>query len=93
MSVFAQIGRKRVRIGGEQHTGWLPRGAATPLPTPVRDLDFEFEISDDGGDGFLLSYQSSDKSCHGDTWHQTIDEAIAAAQESFGIARDEWKFV
>jgi hypothetical protein len=93
MRSFARIPSKRIRIGGDQHTGWLPEGAATPLPTPIRDLDFDFEITDDGSQHFLLVYQSHDKSCHGDTWHKTLEDAFDAAQEYFGIQRDEWSII
>ncbi len=30
--------------GGEEHTGWLPPGAATPLPTPIRHLTLDATI-------------------------------------------------
>ena len=52
-----------------------------------------FEITDDGGGNFLLIYYSEDKSVHGDTWHQSIDEAKDVAQETFGIPKGEWKDV
>ena len=35
-----------VRFGGEEHRGWLPAGAAVPLPTPVRDVLLDIEIPD-----------------------------------------------
>lgn len=92
MSVLARIEERKVRFGGEQHNGWLPSEATTPSPTPTRELELTLRITDDGGDGFLLIYESSDGSLHNDNWHQTLDRAIADAEESFGITKDEWKF-
>jgi hypothetical protein len=31
-------------FGGEEHSGWLPPGAATPLPTPVQYVVLDVEI-------------------------------------------------
>ncbi len=92
MRVIARIEGRKVRLGGDVHSGWLPAGAATPLPTAVRELEFTLEITDDGGSGFLLIYESSDGSYCNDNWHQTVDQAIADAEESFGVTKDEWKF-
>jgi hypothetical protein len=91
MHVFSKVSARKVRIGGEQHSGWLPEGFATPLPTPMREVAMTFEITDDGGGNYLLIYHSEDKSVHGDTWHQSIDEAKEVAESSFHIRRDEWK--
>ncbi len=91
MKIFATL-KKHLRTGGEPHTGWLPEGFQTPRPTPVRDLEVEFEIRDDGSKHFILSYQSTDKSNFGDTWHQTMDDAIEQAKKDFGIQPSEWIF-
>jgi hypothetical protein len=91
MRTFSKIGPRRLKIGGEQHSGWLPEGFATPLPTPVREVDMTFEITDDGGGNFLLIYCSEDKSACGDTWHQSVQEAKEAAQRYFGIEMNEWE--
>jgi hypothetical protein len=84
-------------FGGEPHTGWLPPGAATPLPTPVERelLDVSIEATDGG---YLLCWAARPSpTCHdpsppkaGDTWHQTIAEAEAAARETFGIEHPHW---
>ena len=81
-----------MQVGGEEHSGWLPEGFVKPLPTPVRDLTFDFEIKDDGGGHFILDYESDDGSIFGDTWHETLDDAIAQANYAFGIVKDEWTF-
>ena len=91
MSIFSRIAARKMRIGGNQHSGWLPEGAATLLPTPVREVTMTFEITDDGGGNFLLVCYSEDKSVHCDTWHQSIEEAKEAARISFDVSRSEWK--
>jgi len=91
MPTFSTVGSRKVKIGGEQHSGWLPEGAATPLPTPKREVKMKFEITDDGGGDYLLVYESEDKSVYGDTWHRSIEEAKIAAESSFGIPKREWQ--
>jgi hypothetical protein len=91
MRVFSKIASRRIKVGGEQHTGWLPEGSTTPLPTPVREVEMTFEITDDGGGNFLLLYYSVDKSVHGDTWHESIEEAKDAARSYFGVEINEWQ--
>lgn len=81
-----------VRIGGEQHSGWLPAGAAKPVPTPVRDVLLDLEIQYDGY-GYLLCYMSQDHSVYGDSWHATLAEAEQAAAWHFGIGLERWQAV
>src|SRR5262245_60197964 len=80
---------KRIRglvlqLGGEPHSGWLPPGAATPLPTPVRIVCVDLEISFDGN-GYLLICEARDGSFCWDTWHQTLSAAEVQA------LRDLWR--
>ncbi len=91
MPTFCKVPFRTVTIGGEQHAGWLPDGAAIPLPTPIREVMMRLEITDDGGGNFLLIFESEDRSVYGDTWHQSIEEAKRAAKEYFGIDADEWR--
>lgn len=77
-------------IGGEEHSGWLPAGAATLLPTPMRHLLFNLEILFDG-EGYLLCHESTYGTVSGDTWHQTLSDAENSAHDWFGIAGTEWK--
>ena len=91
MRVFSKVVSRKVRVGGEQNTGWLPEGDGRPLPSPIRDVNMNFEITDDGGSNFLLIYCSEDKSLCGDTWHLSIDEAKKVAERSFGIGKSEWQ--
>lgn len=79
-----------VQFGGEQHTGWLPAGAAVPLSTPVIDVLLDLEIQSDG-DGYLLCFSSQDGTVHGDTWHQSVIEAENAAANDFGVQPSQWE--
>ena len=90
MSVVKKITGHVVRVGGDQHSGWLPEGAATPLPTPARAVAFDIEIQFDGS-GYLLCYASQAGDLYGDTWHETVGEAQAEAAEWFGVAREQWQ--
>jgi hypothetical protein len=89
LKTMKQINGVPVRIGGDQHTGWLPAGAARPLPTPIRELLMDLEILYDGS-GYLLCYSSRNGSVHGDTWHASVLEAEQAAIEYFGIEPRQW---
>jgi hypothetical protein len=81
-----------VKVGGEQHTGWLPENSTEPLPNPVRELLFDFELEElENEGGFLLIYQSQNDELYGDTWHRTKVEAIEVANEEFNIPKDLWK--
>lgn len=89
MKVVKFIHGRPLRIGGEEHTGWLPPGAAKPLPTPVRDVLLDVEIRFDGS-GYLLCYWSTDGTVFGDTWHESVSDAENAATDYFGIDGSEW---
>ena len=80
-----------VRFGGEEHSGWLPAGAAVPLRTPVRDVLLDIEIQSDGS-GCLLCHSSQDGTIQGDTWHATVADAEQAANEDFGVQPSQWQF-
>ncbi|WP_169972917.1 hypothetical protein [Tautonia rosea] len=90
MSTVKRVVGLLVRIGGEQHTGWLPAGAAIPLPTPIRDVLIDIEVQFDGH-GYLLCYQSRDGDVYGDTWHGTLSEAEQVAAECFGVEPSQWQ--
>ena len=90
METVKSIKNRPVTIGGEEHSGWLPPGAAMPLPTPIRHLLLNFVIEFDGG-GYLLCHESTDGAVSGDTWHQTLADAEEAANDAFGIMASEWR--
>ena len=77
-------------IGGNQHSGWLPDGAASPLPEPVREIDLDIHIKSESG-GFLLVYAATDGSIHGDTWHESQEDAESVALEELGLAASDWE--
>ena len=82
------VGRPH-RFGGEEHTGWLPPGAAKPLPTPIYDVLLDVEIQQITG-GYLLIYASQDGKFRADSWYEAMVDAEAAANEWFGISAEQW---
>ena len=78
-----------LRFGGEVHSGWLPANAATPPPTPVEVAVVDFGISEVEG-GYMLEWFSRNTDHRGDTWHETLDEALEQAKLSFGLEPEEW---
>jgi hypothetical protein len=78
-----------VRFGGEQHSGWLPANAATPQPTPVEGALVDFEIHEVEG-GYILEWFSRSTSHHGDSWHETLEDALEQASTEFGVKPEEW---
>ena len=81
-----------MKIGGTQHSGWLPEGSVNPLPTPIREVSFNLEIQFDGF-GYLLCYISQEGYLYGDTWHETLIDAERAAAEYFGVKDNQWQDV
>ena len=87
MTVFASIARRPVRIAGEPNSGWSP---ADPDDLNAREVEFSFSITTDGNANWLLLYASSDGRYAADMWHETVEEAMAAAEASFGVQPGEW---
>src|SRR5262245_26772847 len=50
-----------VEFGGEEHSGWLPEGAATPKPRPIRRVDLAFVILCEGPESFILEWSGPDR--------------------------------
>jgi hypothetical protein len=92
ITVVKQILGHHVVIGGESHSGWLPEGATTPLPTPARDVAFNITIEFEGS-SYFLCYASEDGALANDTWHQTLEDAEQAAVENFGVRNDQWQMI
>ena len=90
MPVVSRIDNFKTTVGGQPHSGWLPPGAATPLPTPKRDAVLNFGIEFDGA-GYLLIVASADGSIHGDTWHESTADAIEQAKLWYKIAPSMWE--
>ena len=79
-----------VTVGGEPHRGWLPPGAATPLPTPRREVTINATIEFDGS-GYLLIIESTDGSVRGDRWHETVDDAREELRAWFDVPVTAWQ--
>ena len=90
LTVVKRISGYKLRVGGTQHSGWLPAGASRPLPTPVREVTFNFEIQFDGY-GYLLCCVSKEGDLYADTWHETLEDAEEAAAEQFGVTPEQWQ--
>jgi len=90
MGVVKQLRGRQIQFGGEEHSGWLPPGAAYPKPTAVENAVVDFEIITSES-GYLLQYASRNTSHSGDTWHQNLEDAIEQARCWFGIEPSEWE--
>ncbi|MGM9485888.1 hypothetical protein [Ideonella sp. YS5] len=84
MKSYATIARRVVRILGHPNSGWSP---ADLDDDNALELEFQFEITDDGNKNFLLVYRSLDGRYAADSWHETLE---TCAEESFGITQSEW---
>ncbi len=87
MKIYAKIPSKEICVTGFQQSGWRVTGESD---AERKILPFGFEITDDGNESYLLIYSSHDKAFYGDTWHETLEDAMGAADEKFGIAQPEW---
>jgi hypothetical protein len=85
------IGNFRTTIGGEPHSGWLPPGAITPLPTPKREVVLRFTIESEDS-GYLLIVDSDDGSVRGDTWHKSVADAQAQAKIWYDVPPSVWSY-
>src|SRR5437016_3147523 len=52
-----EVRNLELHLGGEEHQGWLPPGAAPPLPTSGRIAVVDVRIEEDGH-GYLLICES-----------------------------------
>jgi hypothetical protein len=92
MAVIKRLPAVPVRFGGEEHSGWLPANAATPPPMPVEDALVDFEVHEVEG-GYILAWFSRNTSHHGDSWHETLEDALEQASTKFGLRPEEWHSV
>ena len=90
LEIVASIALKRVLVANDQHAGWLPGNAASPLATLSRIVNIKFEIAHDG-QGYLLIFQSSDGTLANDDWHASQPEAERRANAMFGVEQHEWE--
>ena len=85
VKIFASIPKRVMHVAGVPDLWWFD-DAADPQS---REIAFAFTITDDGNANYLLICESVDKAYFSDTWHETIENAIGAAQR-MGIGRKEW---
>jgi len=79
------IGR-RIDVGNQNHSGWLPDGAAIPEPTPSSKICLWIE---EHGDGCYLFFGIRGEA--NDSWHPTLIEAFSQAEFQFGVSPKEWR--
>jgi len=89
MAVIKSLLAVPVCFGGEEHSGWLPVNAATPQPTPVEEALVDFEVHEVDG-GYILAWYSHNTSHHGDSWHESLEDALEQASTEFGVTPEEW---
>jgi hypothetical protein len=90
MAVIKRLLAVPVRFGGEEHSGWLPANAAMPPPTPVEDALVDFEVEEVKG-GYILQWFSHNTAHQGDSWHETLEDALEQASTEFGVRPDEFR--
>lgn len=88
MKVIRQIKGLHFSFGGPAESGWLPAGASPPKQQEtVLDLSIE-----EGDGGFSLVSESSHPHFRGgDSWHNTLADALAQAESQFGVKASDWK--
>ena len=89
MSTVKRVEGLELQLGGSDHRGWLPAGAAEPLATPVRVAIVDVRIDFDGF-GYLLICESRNTPDSWDTWHETQLEAEEAARAKLDIQPADW---
>ncbi len=87
MPLHASIPSRTLLIAIDPDGHWSLADDGTPGSAEV---DFRFDITDDGGSGFLLVYSSLDGRLAADNWYGTLPEAHAFAADAFGIEPGEW---
>jgi hypothetical protein len=100
MTTLRQILGLPLQYGGVEHSGWLPNVAVKPPLTPQKNFTFDFTISA-YGHGYLFEWSSREKdeefeewhALSGDTWHETLEEALRQAEYSFGLRITDWSEV
>jgi hypothetical protein len=92
MAMIKRLLSVPVRFGGVEHSGWLPANASTPPPTPVEDALVDFEVDEVEG-GYILAWFSRNTGHHGDSWHETLEDALEQARTEFGVRPEEWHSV
>ena len=91
MRVLKRVNGRATRFGGEQHSGWLPQGATVPLPTPEVVVPLDFALVEIAPGSYILEWEGPSAEHSGDLWYPSLDAALTAAEEQFGIGSHEWR--
>ncbi|HEX7898427.1 MAG TPA: hypothetical protein VF950_11750 [Planctomycetota bacterium] len=89
MSLVQEIVGLPFQWGGEKHAGWLPKGAVEPKPRPKESDVLDIRIEEESG-GYLLIWTGRLTGRHGDTWHETLQQAEEQAEANFDIVARQW---
>ncbi len=90
MPIVKKLVGRRIRLGGQPHSGWLPKGAAMPPPTPEVVITVDFVIVQEGPGSYFLESSVRSGDYGGDSWHSSLDDALHQAEFEYGITKDEW---
>ena len=88
MPIVREIRGLKRSFGGPNQAGWLAPEAVPPYAQETT-INLQIEQNDDGF--FLISESSHPHFSSGDTWHKTLDDAVAQAEFQFGVKPSEWK--
>ena len=77
---------RKVLIPGAKHSGFLPPGAAEPQRTRPRHVNVWIAYE---RDAYYLF--TADGEHVFDSWHRTLEDAMAQAQLQYGVAPEEWR--
>ena len=68
-----------------QHVYVSPDGTEEPAPDPAK-----LQIDEAADGSALLHHLDADDEWVADSWHASVEEALASAEHDFGVRRDEW---
>ncbi len=88
MPIVKEIRGLKRPFGGPAQTGWLPPEATAPQ---AAEATIDLQILEEKDGFFLVSDSSHVHFSGGDTWHPTLEEAMAQAEHQFGVKPSEWK--
>ena len=76
-----------IRFGGPDEAGWLPPNASIPREENVV-IDLRITESECGF--FLVTESNHPHFRGGDSWYSSLQEAMEAAEQQFGVGSDKW---
>jgi hypothetical protein len=88
MPIIREIRGVKRSFGGPDQASWLPSGAAPPRAEET-SIDLHILQTEEGF--FLVSESSHPHFAGGDTWHQTLEDAMTQAELEFAVKPSEWQ--